>query len=197
MIASPQRLSPAEYLALEAQSPVKHEYIRGRVLAMAGTTDTHNVISGNLFVALRSQLRGTACQVYFADIKVRLEQCDCYYYPDLLVTCDADDQNTTTYKRYPKLIVEVLSASTEAFDRGDKFQDYQTSTSLAEYVLVNTKRRQVEVFRRMEGGLWLLQTYLPPDKIELRAVGLQISFDELYADVVLSQTAQAEGSSEA
>lgn len=188
MIASPHNLSPDAYLALEDQEQSKHEYIRGRVVAMASTTDTHNTISGNLFVALRSHLRGTDCRVYFADIKVWLEQADCFYSPDLLVTYDPEDLTTATYKRHPKLIIEVLSPSTEGRDRGDKFQDYRTLESLTEYVLVSTKRQVVEVFRRKEGGLWLLQTYMPPDEVELRSVGLRVSFEELYLDAVFGQS---------
>ncbi|NEO87679.1 MAG: Uma2 family endonuclease [Spirulina sp. SIO3F2] len=185
MIANPQYLNPEDYLELEAESSIKHEYINGRVFAMAGSTDTHNVIIGNLFVEIRSHLRGSGCQTYFTDIKARLEERNRYYYPDLLVTCDPRDQETSTYKRFSKLIIEVLSDSTEAFDRGDKFLDYQTLPSLEEYVLVNTKQQRVEIFRRAERGLWLLQSYYPPEPIELQSLDLRVEFAELYADVVL------------
>ncbi len=116
-------------------------------------------ISG-YFVFICNHLRGSDCRVYFADVKVRLEKRNHFYYPDILVTCDDRDRETATYKRFPKLIVEVLSDSTEAFDRGDKFNDYQTLESLEEYVLVNSKHQRVETFRRGEQGLWILPIYL-------------------------------------
>ncbi len=187
MVASPQpSLSPEEYLDLEAQRSVKHEYINGEVFAMAGTTDTHNTIALNLATLIRIHLHGSNCRVYFADIKVRLEERNCFYYPDLLVTCDPRDQETSIYKRFPKLIVEVLSDSTEAFDRGDKFIDYQTLESLEEYILINTKRQRVESFKRQEQG-WLFYAYTPTDEsFPLASLGLRVSFSDLYADVTLT-----------
>jgi Uma2 family endonuclease len=116
-------LTPDEYLQLEAESTVKHEYVDGEVFAMAGASDVHVTIAGNLFALLRSHVRGTNCRVYIADMKARVEARNCFYYPDVMVTCDERDRATSTYKRFPKLIVEVLSDSTEAFDRGDKFTD--------------------------------------------------------------------------
>ncbi|MEM8640333.1 MAG: Uma2 family endonuclease [Cyanobacteria bacterium P01_G01_bin.54] len=192
MIAKPQYLTPTDYLELEAESSVKHEYINGRVFAMAGSTDTHNVIGLNLVFAIRNHLRGTSYQTYFTDIKARLEERNRYYYPDLLITCNPRDQETSTYKRFPKLIVEVLSDSAETFDRGDKFLDYQTLPSLEEYVLVNTKKQRVETFQRTESGLWLLQSYVPPEPVELQSLDLQVAFSELYADVVLEEIAGGE-----
>jgi Uma2 family endonuclease len=187
MVASPQAsLSPEEYLDLEAQSSVKHEYINGEVLAMAGTTDAHNTIALNLATLIRIHLRGSNCRVYIADIKVRLEERHCFYYPDLLVTCDPRDQETSIYKRFPKLIVEVLSDSTEAFDRGDKFNDYQTLDSLEEYILINTKLQRVESFKRQEQG-WHFRTYIPTDEsFPLASLGLRVSFSDLYEDVTLT-----------
>ncbi|WP_254563518.1 Uma2 family endonuclease [Oscillatoria sp. HE19RPO] len=179
-------LTPEQYLESEIKSPIKHQYINGEVLAMAGTTDSHNTIAGNLFALIRSHLRGTDCRLYFADVKAYLEQRNCFYYPDLMVTCDSNDRKNSTYKRFPKLIVEVLSPSTEAFDRGDKFNDYQTLNSLEEYVLVNTKHQRVEVFRKTEGGGWLFQTYTPTEELfTLHSLNLTVSLDEVYEDVIL------------
>lgn len=188
MIASPQILTPNEYLELESQSQAKHEYINGRVLAMAGTTDIHNTIALNLATTIRTHLRGPDCSIYFAEIKARLEECNCFYCPDLLVTCEPKDRETPTYKRFPKLIIEVLSDSTEALDRGDKFRDYRTLPTLEKYVLVNSKCQQVETFRRTgQEGLWLLQTYIPPEPLELQSIELSVEFPEIYADVTLKQ----------
>jgi Uma2 family endonuclease len=141
-------LTPDAYLQLEEKSEVKHEYIDDQVYEMAGTTDTHNTIGLNLALLIRNHLRGSECRIYFADFKARIEKRNCFYYPDIIVTCDPKDRETPTYKCFPKLIIEVLSNSTEAFDRGDKFNDYQTLDSLQEYILVNSKHQRVETFRR-------------------------------------------------
>ena len=127
---SNHRLTPEEYLDLEAKSSVKHEYIDGIAHAMSGTTDVHNTISLNVAFALRTHLRGTDCDVYMADVKAQLSTRSNYYYPDVMVTCSLIDRQDSISKRFPKLIVEVLSSSTEGFDRGDKFADYQSFESL-------------------------------------------------------------------
>ncbi|MGA1356457.1 MAG: Uma2 family endonuclease, partial [Prochlorothrix sp.] len=184
---SPQPLSPQDYLQQEDASPLKHEYRHGWAYAMAGTTDRHNTIVGNLYSLLRQALRGTACSVYFADIKVHLTRLNHFYYPDLLVTCQPQDRETSTYKRFPKLIVEVLSSSTEAFDRGDKFSDYQTLSSLQEYVLVSTKRQQVEIFHRTTDpntSDWLFSSYTPQSPaFSLKSLDLAITWEDLYEDI--------------
>jgi Uma2 family endonuclease len=177
-------LTPEEYLQFEEKSPIKHEYIEGQIYAMAGTTDIHNIIGLNFTFIIRNHLRGSDCRVYFTDVKVRLEKRNHFYYPDILVTCDDRDRETATYKRFPKLIIEVLSDSTEAFDRGDKFNDYQTLESLEEYVLVNSKHQRVETFRRGEEGLWILQTY-QEESFSLQSINLTASFQDLYEDVTL------------
>ncbi|WP_126147415.1 Uma2 family endonuclease [Synechococcus elongatus] len=188
MVAVPQAhpLSVAEYLQFEADSDVKHEYRAGEVYAMAGATDAHNTIAGNLFVFLRNHVRGSGCRVYMSDMKARIERSNCFFYPDLLVTCDPRDQETASYKRFPKLIVEVLSPSTEAFDRGDKFADYQTLETLEEYVLISTSRQRVDCFRRSLEGVWTLQFYLPnAEVLPLRSIGLEVQLSDLYEDVTL------------
>jgi Uma2 family endonuclease len=182
-------LTVEEYLQFEETSPIKHEYIDGQVYAMSGTTDTHNIIAGNLYTLIRSHLRGTDCRVYVIDLKARIERRNRFYYPDLLVTCDPQDRETPTYKRFPKLIVEILSDSTEAFDRGDKFNDYQTLESLQEYVIVTVKHQRVETFRRNEQGLWVLQTYTPTEQtFILQSINLTATFAELYEDAELENS---------
>ncbi len=190
MIASPQSpLTPEDYLQLEAESLIKHEYINGDVYAMAGASDTHVTIAGNLFALLRSHLRGSGCRVYIADMKARIEARNCFYYPDVMVTCDPRDQETSHYKRFPKLIVEVLSDSTEAFDRGDKFADYQTLESLEEYVLINTRHQRVECFRRNAEGLWVLQFYTPhTSSFDLQSVDFSNTLTALYEDALLESS---------
>lgn len=191
MVASPQftKLTPEEYLKLEANSPIKHEYIGGEVYAMAGASDAHVTIALNLAALLRAHLRGSGCRVYISDMKVRFEPLQRFYYPDLLVTCDTRDQETTHYKRFPRLVVEVLSDSTEAFDRGDKFADYQTIESLQEYVLINTRRQRVECFRRNNEGLWVLQPYTEEHPVfQLKSIEFEGRMTELYEDVIFDPT---------
>lgn len=192
MIANPalDYVTPEDYLEGEAQSPVKHEYRDGEVYAMAGASDAHVTIAGNLFVALRNHLRGKNCRVYISDMKARVESKNIYYYPDVMVTCDPRDRETPTHKRYPCLIVEVLSDSTEAFDRGDKFVDYQQLETLEEYVLVSTTRQRADVFRRNEQDLWVLQSYTLEQPLDLKTVDCTISLEVLYEDVDLLPTAR-------
>ncbi|MEM6253511.1 MAG: Uma2 family endonuclease [Cyanobacteria bacterium P01_D01_bin.156] len=183
---SEQYLSVDDYLRLEAESPIKHEYIDGQVYAMAGASDSHVTISLNLASLLRSHVRGTGCRAYMSDMKTRVESRNRFFYPDVMVTCDPRDQETDTYKKFPKLVIEVLSKSTEAFDRGDKFAAYQALESLQEYVLINTRHQRVEIFRRNDSGLWVLQFYTSENKIfDLKSIDFTGTFTDLYEDVVL------------
>ncbi len=117
-------------------------------------------------------------------MKARIESLNRFYYPDVMVTCAQQDQETPAYKKFPCLIVEVLSDSTEAFDRGDKFADYQQLESLQEYVLVNTKRQRVECFRRDGEGLWMLQSYSSEQQsCQLKSVDFEVAMEALYEDV--------------
>ncbi|MBP0015984.1 MAG: Uma2 family endonuclease [Cyanobacteria bacterium SBLK] len=185
-------LTPEEYLKLEESSPSKHEYIDGEIFAMAGTTDSHNTIALNLALLIRNHLRGNSCRVYFADLKIRIEAKNRFYYPDLLVTCDPRDRETPTYKRFPKLIIEVLSDSTEAKDRGDKFHDYQTLDSLEEYILVNSKRQQIEIFRRQEINNWQFTTYHSENpRFALSSIDLEIAIASIYEDVEFENTTES------
>ncbi|EDX86025.1 conserved hypothetical protein [Synechococcus sp. PCC 7335] len=186
MVASPSSsgLSPEQYLKLEETSPIKHEYIDVEIYATAGATDAHVTLTGNLFAALLTHLRGSDCRVYFSDMKVQVDAVNRYYYPDIMVTCNQQDKDETTFKRHPKFIAEVLSDSTVAFDRGDKFADYQTLESLQEYVLINTHRQRVECFRRNEKGLWILQSYASSDEcFVVESVGFRGAIAALYENV--------------
>jgi Uma2 family endonuclease len=109
MVAAQIYLTPDEYLHMEEHSDIKHEYIDGYIYAMAGTLDPHVTIAGNLFALLCNHVRGSGCRVYIAEMKARIESLNRYYYPDVMVTCDERDRETPAYKRFPNLIVEVLS----------------------------------------------------------------------------------------
>lgn len=127
-------ISSEEYLQLEENSSVKHEYRQGLVYPMAGASNAHVLIARNLYVLLRNHLRGRGCLPYISDTKVNIQFLNTYYYPDVVVTCDQRDREFKNFLRYPCLIVEVLSETTEAFDRGDKFADYSNLESLQENV---------------------------------------------------------------
>jgi len=190
MIASPQEqpyLTPEEYLQMEETSQIKHEYMDGQVYAMAGASDPHVTIAGNLAVLLRNHLRGSSYRVYISAMKVQIKPINRFFYPDVMVTCDERDRATPTYKQYPCLIIEVLSDSTEAFDRGDKFADYQQIETLQEYVLVNTKRQRVECFRRSGEGLWILQSYTSDSPLlRLESVNFEGTMADVYEDVTFA-----------
>ncbi|MGH7946476.1 MAG: Uma2 family endonuclease [Opitutaceae bacterium] len=149
--AHPLHLSVEDYLKFEADGQVRHEYIGGRVYAMAGTSVRHNLIAGNLFGALFNHLRGGPCKVHMSDVKVRLEvnREDIFYYPDLMVACMRDGVEEY-FLRYPKVIVEVLSPSTETTDRREKLLNYRLIPTLAEYVLVAQDTREITLHRRDE-----------------------------------------------
>lgn len=178
-----------DYMAWEAQQTERHEYLNGEVFAMTGAKDAHNTIAGNLFVALRSTLRGTPCRAFIADMKLRVDQADAVFYPDLLVTCDPRDRapEADTAKRHPTLLVEVLSESTAAYDRGLKFEQYRRIESLQEYLLVEQDRRHVDIFRKDADGRWVLESCGPEGQFSLASLGLVLPMDLVYEDVAFEQ----------
>jgi Uma2 family endonuclease len=186
MIAIPAGFSPEDYLALEQNSPIRHEYRQGLVYAMAGSSDYHDEIALNLIELLRAHLRARAgnqrCEVRSGNVKVNYAA-DFFYYPDAFVTCDPRDLEDRYIKRHPKLIVEVLSSSTEAFDRGEKFRDYQQIEALEEYVLIAQDRMLVKCYRRGKG--WEGQQYQAGEGVVLNSVGLDFAIELLYQGVQL------------
>jgi len=178
-------LSPEEYLEVEKNSPIKHEYIQGQIYAMAGASDAHVTITANLLAMLRNHIRGSGCRVYVADMKARIETLNIFYYPDIMVTCDSRDANFGYFKCYPCLIIEVISSSTEAFDRGDKFIDYQELETLQEYVLISQNRQRVDCFRRNSQGRWELYSYRENQELELTSVNFSCSLTAVYEDISL------------
>ena len=174
-----------EYLASEAVSEVRHEYLGGLVYAMAGKTRDHNQIVQNLAYSLRSHLQGGPCKIYLSDIRVNFELHDdeYYYYPDIVVTCDKRDTHAR-FVRYPRLIIEVLSESTERIDRREKFFAYTSIASLDEYVLVSQAAREVTVFRRALA--WKMQTVpLEGDHtaLVLESLHVTIPFSTIYEGI--------------
>ncbi|NET36785.1 MAG: Uma2 family endonuclease [Cyanothece sp. SIO1E1] len=187
MIAIPAGFSPQEYLALEQENAIRHEYRCGLVYAMAGGSDAHSRLSINFLTALNLHLRDGDCQFFSGDVKVNYADAF-FYYPDAFVTCDSRDGEDRYVKRYPKLIAEVLSPSTEEFDRGEKFQDYQSLDSLEEYVLIAQDKVQVECRRRVTAvsDQWETKIYSAGDQVLLQSIGLEIAIAELYRGVSLT-----------
>lgn len=181
-VRKPHLLTPEDYLAFEAESREKYEYVDGEIHAMTGTTVKHNQISGNLYLALRNQLAGQPCQTFFADIKVNAAAANAYYYPDLVVRCQAqplaDDARVIDD---PTLIIEVLSPSTEAIDRREKLAAYRRIPSVQEYVLVAQDERSVEIYRR-EGDIgWRYLPFTDNDDVEFASIGLTLNMEKIYA----------------
>jgi Uma2 family endonuclease len=182
-------LPVADYLAGELESPVKHEYIAGEVYAMAGTSDTHNVIAGNLYVALRQHLGTGPCKTYMADVKLRLEirRDDLFYYPDVMVTCDPSDTERY-YKTRPVFLAEVLSPATERIDRHEKLSNYTAIPSLQDYLLLSQHEPVATLFRRTEA--WRPHHFTADDTLALPALGnLSLTVAALYAGVTFAPRA--------
>jgi Uma2 family endonuclease len=151
---SPAAFTEREYLALESVAETRHEFVGGQILGMAGAEPEHNQIVHNLHVALDLALRARRCRIAGADQRVRIEATGDYVYPDVVVTC-AEARYVEPAPRSltnPELVIEVLSPTTEAYDRGAKWAAYQTVSSLRDYVLVSTERRRIEHYRRTADG---------------------------------------------
>ncbi len=182
-----------EFLAWDQQQTIRHEFVRGEVFAMAGAGERHITVTGNLYLALRAHLRGTPCRPLMTDMKLRVEALDCFFYPDVMVTCVQADAASEFVKTDAKLVVEVLSPSTAAYDRGDKFAAYRALPTLAEYLLVDVDSRRCDLFRKQANGLWLLHPFEPGQTLQLASVALDISAIDLWADV--EPAAQADSAS--
>jgi Uma2 family endonuclease len=181
------------YLAWEAQQEEKHEFIAGEIFAMTGARREHVVVSLNLASAFKQRLRGGPCQAYVADLKLRVERADAFFYPDVMVSCDARDQAASHHIEHPTLIVEVLIDSTAAFDRGNKFAACRTLPTLREYILVDIDVRRVECFRRTPENDWLLHEYLPGcGECRFPALEVSIPFEEIFENVAAPQATRPE-----
>lgn len=175
--------SADEYLAWEAAQTERHEYLNGEVFNMAGAEDRHVTAAGNVYMALRQHLAGGACRAYLQDMKVQAEASNAFFYPDVLVTCSATDRASPLVKREPVLLVEVLSPSTAAYDRGEKFAHYRGIASLAECVLIDLDSRRVDVYRKGGDGLWVLHPFAAGEAVHWASVNLTVSAETLFAEV--------------
>lgn len=176
-------LSVEEYLEMDRKSSeTRYEYIDGYVRMLAGGTLDHATISLNIAGLLRNALRGRSCRVYTSDARVRITKTR-FFYPDITVSCNERDRGRVDIIEYPRLIVEVLSPSTEDYDRGRKFTYYRECPSLEEYVLINTSYKTVEVCRHEKKGLWSFHNFEPGEDFDLVSLGVRIPVEAVYDDV--------------
>lgn len=174
-----------EYFAWEFEQPEKHEYWRGEVFAMVGVRQSHAIVAGNCFALLKAHLRGSGCRAYISDVMLEVERADAVFYPDVMVSCEPSDLAAVRVLRQPKVIIEVLSDSTAAFDRGAKFAAYRQLDSLQEYVLIDPERPAIEIFRRTDGGDWLLAVHDAEQGLVLRSLDFSASWAEVFEDLPL------------
>ena len=181
MAADPQpsETSVEDYLRGEVAGTVKHEYVSGHVYAMSGGTIGHDAVGNNLRALIHAHLRGGPCRLCGPDVLLRVSP-EVYYYPDAFVVCEGPLDPNAREISTPRLVIEVLSDSTEANDRGEKFKNYQTLDTCEEYSLVDGRKRGVERFRRSERGLWVYQRYAPDALITLETIGLTCSVADIY-----------------
>ncbi len=179
-------LSVADYLAGEKESPVRYEYVDGQVYAMAGASDRHNRISGNLYSRLLDRLDGADCEPFMSDMKVKVDPV-LYYYPDVVVTCDAPGGDPYL-RTQPRLIIEVLSPTTERIDRNEKSSAYRQTPSLLEYALVSQDEMRFELHRRQADGQWAVEIFTQAEEsLTLHSVELTLTVADVYRNVRLPE----------
>lgn len=175
--------SADDFLAWEANQTERHEYVNGEVFPVAGGEGRHASVSGNLFAALHGHLKGSRCRVYMNDVKLQVPAAKAFFYPDVFVTCSERDAASRLIQQEPLLVAQVLSPSTAAYDRGDKFASYRLCPTLVEYAVVDTDRRAVDLFRRNADGLWVLHPCDGDQSLTLECVTLTLPLGELFADL--------------
>jgi len=180
---NPELYTPEEYLALERQADARHEFLDGEIYAMAGGSKRHNSISVNVIRLLGNQLLENDCSVYGSDMRVKITSTGKYTYPDVVAVCGEEffeDESEDTLLN-PMLLVEVLSQSTEAYDRGGKFEYYQTIPSFSEYVLIAQEPFRVEQFVRKESNVWTYFEFRQPDEtVKLHSIDCELTLRDIY-----------------
>ena len=171
-----------DYLNWEHRQAIRHEFVRGEIFAMTGASDFRNELSGNFYAMLRQHLRGTPCRAFMADVKVRIEAADCGFYPDVLVSRADSDRADRYVKRSPVLVIEVLSASTAAFDIGDKVAAYRQLDRLREYVPVDQERIRVQIYRRA-AEQWIVHSVGPGERRRLDSVDFECPAEKIHEDL--------------
>jgi Uma2 family endonuclease len=181
--AETMTFSRTDFLAWEEAQSEKYEFWQGEVFAMTSARQSHVIVSLNIAAQLKQHLRGTLCRVYIADMAVEVEQSDAILYPDVAVSCHPEDLAAERTLRHPKVVIEVLSDSTAAYDRGKKFAAYRSLPDLAEYVLVDPDARRLEIYRRTADGDWLLALNDSNRALVLNALELELPLTVVFEDI--------------
>jgi Uma2 family endonuclease len=189
-MSQPQPLhytTEAEYLASENDGEIRHEYVDGQIYAMAGAGDRHNRVTMNIGFHLRRQTRGTQCVTYMSDMKLRLENGRYFYYPDVMLCCNLNDNTGGYYREQPCIIVEVSSPSTNNTDRREKLINYQRITSLQYYLLVSPEKIQVEYYQRNANQQWEYALLEKTEVLEMHCPSntVYLTLENIYEDLGL------------
>lgn len=185
-VARKKIYTPEEYLKMEGRSEIRHEFVNGEILNMAGATTQHNEIVGNIYMAIRQRTANKPCHSFQTDVRVQIKKANAYTYPDVMIVCgkveyEAARQDVITN---PIVIFEVLSDSTREYDHTRKFQMYRKLPSLQEYVMVEQNQVSVECFRRIESGLWVFEGYESlKDTLRVKAIEIGIPLATIYENV--------------
>jgi Uma2 family endonuclease len=183
-------MSVEEYFELDGSSEDRYEYIDGNIYMLAGGSPNHAVIGLNFGSMLKNLLRGRSCRVYNSDIYFQLAEKRQYVHPDISVSCNAEDHVDPDSIKYPCLVAEVLSPSTEARDRGRKFGWYRACPSIQEYVLIASEYKEIQIYQREKNNLWTLRTFGPEDTVELTRLGVQFVVADVYEDTYFAEEEQ-------
>lgn len=174
----PELFSITEYLEFEQRSTIKHEYVEGMLYALAGASDRHNRIAGNVYVALREAIRNTPCRIYMSDM--RLFVGNVFYYPDVMVACEEPETDNPTFRRDPCLLVEVLSPSTEGADRREKLLVYRQIPTLHAYLIVDQAARRVECHFRGEDEMWRRADFVNDGAVSVPCAETELTLAAIY-----------------
>lgn len=174
------KLTPEEYFAWEEKQLEKHELINGQVYAMSGGSVNHSRIAIRFATMVDTHLDASSCITGNSDLRVNIVGTNNYTYPDISVTCDDRDKTTTQYITYPCLIIEVLSKTTEAYDRGGKFRMYQNNPVLKDYLLVSSTAMEIDLYHKNDAGQWMIINYGEGDTIELKSINLSFPIEQIY-----------------
>jgi Uma2 family endonuclease len=186
------QMTPEEYFAWEEQQLEKHELIEGKVYAMSGGSKNHSLISVRFITLFSNHLEGSGCEVVNSDLRVNIAGTNNYTYPDVSVTCDERDKTTTQYITYPCLIIEVLSPSTESYDRGGKFRMYRKNPILQDYLLVSSTSIEIDLYHKKDTGEWLIINYQAGDTVELKSINLSFPIEQVYRNLELTPETTSE-----
>ena len=190
------QMTPEEYFAWEEKQLEKHELIDGQVYlmgiyGMSGGSKNHSLLAAKLITLFTNHLEGSRCDTATSDLRINIVGTDNYTYPDVSVTCDDRDKTTPQYITYPCLIVEVLSPSTETYDRSGKFRLYRKNPNLQDYLLVSSTSIEMDLYHKNEAGDWLIINYQAGDTIELKSIDLSFPIEQIYRNLDLTPESES------